>query len=374
MIKIRIVEDKDLLPLSEFLRKVFPTQFETQNYCLQKFEYWWSTNPAYSDQISRGWILEKDEAIVGFIGNIPLNIMVDGEAKHAVAAVYWYMDPSLRGIYSIRLFNEFIKQKNISVFQFTYRNESMKNFLSRYNFKEYILPQFQRQYIYIIDKKRMNLYTIAFILFNNLNLKLQGLSELASRLGFLVGPWKLQKNLVLGKDALDEEYTSSICTSCDASFLSMHHLNHRNNDIDIFYDVKTLNWLYFSDRGNNKRIVIQCKRSCDNSLVGYMVFDIYLLNLYREKILHMMEICIEKENLQVLQSLIAFATEIGKQNNINLLRVWANTPNIDVYFQSADVLKRSVRSYRYVRFSDSNDLSKLNNECRKINFSLIWPV
>jgi hypothetical protein len=373
MIKIRKVEDNDLLPLSEFLRKVFPTQFETKKYCLQKFEYWWSTNPAYSDQISRGWILESDEAIVGFIGNIPVNIIVDGEAKLAVAAVYWYMDPSFRGIYSIRLFNEFIKQKNISVFQFKYRNESMKIFLSRYNFKEYILPQFQQQYIYMIDKKRLNLYTIAFILFNNLNLKLQGLSELVRRLGFLMGPWKLQKSLVQG-NALDEEYTSSICTSCDASFLSLHHLNHRNNDIDIFYDVKTLNWLYFSERENNKRIVIQCKRSSDNSLVGYMVFDIYLHNLYREKILHLMEICIEKENLQVLQSLIAFATEIGKQNNINLLILWANSPNIDAYFQSADVLKRSVRTYRYVRLSDSNDMSKLNNECRKINFSLIWPV
>ena len=101
MIKIRKVEDQDLIPLSEFLPKGFPAV--TQNNWLEIFDYWWSTNPAYSEEIPRGWLLEKDNAIVGFLGNIPLHILIHGEVKLAVAANNWYLDPSIRGIYSIRL-------------------------------------------------------------------------------------------------------------------------------------------------------------------------------------------------------------------------------------------------------------------------------
>ena len=372
MIKIRKVEDKDLIPLSEFLPKGFPSV--TQKIWLQLFEYWWSTNPAYSDQTPRGWLIEKDEAIVGFIGNIPVNILVDGEVKPAVTANNWYLDPSVRGIYSLKIFNEFIQQKNISVFLFRYGNDRFKRFLSRCNFKEFILPQFQREYIYIFDKKKMNVYTIAFILVNKLNPKLLGkLPELLRRLGSLTRALIFQKSLVQGNDALDEAYTSTICTVCDGSFLSMRHSNHRNDDIEIFYDVKTLNWLYFSERGTSNRMVIQCKRSSDNSLAGYVVFDMYLHNIYGEMLMELVDSCIENENLQVLKSLIAYAVEIGKQNNIKLLILCANSPNIDAYLWSAIGMNRSVQNYRYIRFSDSDALSSLNNDWRNVYFPLIWP-
>lgn len=370
MIKIRNVEDKDLVPLSKILSKVFP--FFTQKNWLSVFAYWWSTNPSYSDQITRGWLVEKDEVIVGFLGNIPVNIMVHGEVKLAVAANSWYLDPAIRGIYSISMFNEFMKQKNIQVFLYKSGDDSFIEFLSRYHFKEYILPKFQRDFIYIIDKKKMNITLIKFILYNKLNLKFQGRSELPRRLGLLMGSWIFQKSLVPGTDEPREEYLSSLCTSCDCSFLSIRRSNQRNNNTEIIYDVKTLNWLWFSQVETRKRVVIQCKRSSNNSLVGYAVFDIQNDPPFKG-IIQLMDMCIENENLQVLKSIISYIIEIGKQNNINLLTLWANCPIFEDYFRSTIILKRSVQSYRYVRFSDSDEISFLTNDCGNIYSSLIFP-
>jgi hypothetical protein len=371
MIKIRTVEDQDLIPLSEFLPKGFPAV--TQNNCLEIFDYWWSTNPAYSEEIPRGWLLEKDNAIVGFLGNIPVYVLVQGETIRAVAANNWYLDPSIRGIYSISLFNEFINQKNMSVFLFKAGKNRFYKFLSRYNFKEYVLPQFQQDYIYIIDKKRINVFTIAFILFVNLLPGLEGVSELLRRFSLLIGSWIFQKSLGQGKDAPDEMYTSSICTSCDNSFLSLRRSIPCNDELEIGYNLQTLNWLYFSKRVSSRRIVIQCTRSGDNSLAGYAVFDMFLTDQYDNR-MQLMDICIENENLHVFQSLIAYATELSNQHNIKILILWAPSPTIETYLQNAVFLKRSIRHYRYVKFLNSDDIRLGKNSYQKIYSSLIWPA
>lgn len=371
MIKIRILTDQDLNPLSEFLPQGFP--FVPQKDWSKIFDYWWSTNPAYSDEIPRGWVLEKDNTIVGFLGNIPLHILVQGEVKRAVAANSWYLDPAVRGIYSVGLFNKFINQKNIPVFLFKSGKTPFNKFLSRYNFKEYILPQFQQDYVYIIDKKRMNVNSIALILFINIKPDLPGVSELLRRLGGLLASLIFQKSLGQGPGVPDEEYTSSICTSCDDSFLSLRRSIPRNGDLEICYDLQTLNWLYFSERASSQRIVIQCRRSRDNALAGYAVFDITLDDAYRNIRMQLMDICIENENLHVLQSLIAYATELSKQHNIKLLILWANSPFIETYLKSAIILKRTIKHHRYVRLLNSDEIRPGENNYQKIYSSMIWP-
>ena len=116
MIKVREVEDKDLIPLSEFLPTGFP--YTTKEFWPPLFELWWTLNPAYTPEIPRGWVLEKDRSIVGFIGNIPVRFLVGDTVKIAYRSNSWYVDPSVRGIFSFILFNEFLKQKNASLFLF----------------------------------------------------------------------------------------------------------------------------------------------------------------------------------------------------------------------------------------------------------------
>lgn len=112
MITLRAVESKDIVPLAETLHTGF--QNITRETWLQRFENWWTLNPAFTSEFPRGWLLEEEAKIVGFIGNIPINYVIRGEMKIAAAAYPWYVDPSLRGLFSIKLFYEFLNQRNVS--------------------------------------------------------------------------------------------------------------------------------------------------------------------------------------------------------------------------------------------------------------------
>ena len=171
MIKLREVEDKDLVPVATFLAREFPFSLEkgfpytTKEFWLGYFELWWEKNPAYSDHFPRGWILEKDTTVVGFIGNIPVKFLICGEIHIAASANAWYENPSVRGVYSLKLFSEFLKQKSPALFLFKIGDESFISFLARYGFKHYILPAFQKEYVFIINKRKIR-YIFSRLLLN----------------------------------------------------------------------------------------------------------------------------------------------------------------------------------------------------------------
>ena len=108
------------------------------------------------------------------------------------------MDPSVRGIFSFILFNEFLKQKNASLFLFKGEdNKHIMNILSKYKFEEHILPISQKEYVYIIDKKKVNSIFKTFLL-NNQMPKLSQLLEYTKRVGFLLLAYLYQKPIISG--------------------------------------------------------------------------------------------------------------------------------------------------------------------------------
>jgi hypothetical protein len=90
MTTLREIEEKDLVPLADFLAGEFPFSvakgfpYTTREFWLSLFELWWKNNPAYTPQFPRGWLLENDTIPVGFIGNIPVKFLISGEKKHGM--------------------------------------------------------------------------------------------------------------------------------------------------------------------------------------------------------------------------------------------------------------------------------------------------
>jgi hypothetical protein len=368
MIKIREVEEKDLLPLAEFLPHGFP--FTTKDFWLPRFEMWWAKNPAWTDKIPRGWVLDDGSHLVGFIGNIPVAYRVRGTLRIAAASSSWYVDPTVRGIYSLRLFNEFMKQKLPSLFLFKAEEEYVMNFLSKYKFEEYILPKSGKEFVYILDKKKIDFIFVKFI-FSKQVPKLSDVPELYKRLGYLISGYLFQKPIA-GPKAGDP-YTSSIRTSCDDEFIRVCEPNIQPCDVVISHDTATLNWLYFSSARWFKRIVIQCRRSPDNSLAGFMVFDIERRTSSTSGSMRLVEMCIDDRDPRVLSSLISCAVETGKQNNAAMLVVWADSSETESYFRSTFPLKKAARHYRYIRFSDDPQLRSASGDHGNVCPSLIYP-
>ena len=371
MIKIRELEDTDLNSLSEFLPHGFPNT--TKKFWLHLFDWWWPLNPAYSRQLPKGWVLIKGESILGFIGNIPVKYRFHGELQIAAASNSWYVDPSVRGLVSLKLFNEYVKQKRPSLFLFKRGDdEHVLKILSRYQFKEYILPKSQKEYVYVIQKRKAGFIFRDFLLKNRIP-ALSELSELYKQAGFLVFAYLYQKSVIEARVLPGNTYTSSLCTSCDDSFFKIWEPFLHSCEVALSRDTKTLNWLYFSSARANKRVVFQCHRSRDKTLAGYMVFDFERINPSGEGIMNLMDICIENNDPHVLASLTSFAIETGKQNNAALLVVWANNQETETYFRRTFTMRMNVHHYRYIRFSEPSAMNSGRDNYHTVCPPMIFP-
>jgi hypothetical protein len=367
---VREVEDTDIISLSGFLPAGIPNT--TPEFWLRRFDLWWTSNPACTPQIPRGWVLEQEGAIVGFIGNIPVKYLVGGEAKIAVASSGWYVDPSVRGIFSLRLFNEFMKQKNVDIYLFKAEDQPLMEIIRKFKFEEHILPRSQKEYVFITDRKKLSFILLKFLLSGHIP-TLSEMPELYKRTGRLLFGYLWQKPLIPGDVAADETYTSSLCTSCDEAFVSLGKSRRDRCAVTLSRDAETLNWLYFPKARFLQRVVIQCHRSGDRTLAGYMVFDIARKKPSGPGYMLLMEQCIEDKDPRVLASLLSCALKTGKQQNVALLSVWANSPESDAFFRNRFSLSRAVHDYRYIKFANAAGMSSGKDNHGKVCMSLIYP-
>jgi hypothetical protein len=350
MLTVREVGEKDIVPLAEFLSAGLPFKTTTKETWLRRFRIWWMKNPASMPEIPKGWVIDDETKIVGFLGNIPVKFFVCGEIKTAVAAVTWYVDPSVRGLFSVRLFNEYLKQKSASLFLFNTDRNDLVKILFKNKFKEYILPRSQTEYLYIIDRMNVDLIVREFLFINEFP-RLHELLGFFTRFGMLMRAYPFQKPPAREGDLPAREYTSSLCTVCDDSFFRIWEPYLNSCDVTLSRDTDTLNWIYFSSIEPNQRVVIQCRRSRDSSLAGYMVFDLQRKKNSDVAIMYLMDMCLEDKDPRVTASLIACAIEIGKQHKAAVLVVWADNQETETYFQRNFVLKKASQRHNYIRLS-----------------------
>jgi len=203
--------------------------------------------------------------------------------------------------------------------------------------------------------------------------KISELGELYKRTGFFVFTYLYQKSVIRGCGLTGDTYSSSLCTFCDDSFSRLWGPSLNSCEVALARDTKTLNWLYFSSARANKRVVIQCHRTRDKALAGYMVFDIQRMQPSGEGIMNLMDICIENNDPQVLASLTSFAIETGKQNNAALLVVWADSQETETYFRKTFTIRMNAQHYRYIRFSEPSEMNSGRDNYRTVCPPMIFP-
>lgn len=351
MISVKEVSEKDLSRLADYLPtqpQFFPTTRETWE---RRFDIWWASNPAFTPQFPRGWILETETSIAGFIGSIPIKFLMYGEEKTAVAAVDWYVDPSVRGFSSIKLLNEYLKQKNASLFLYNTDEQELRNLLYKNKFKEYVLPKYETKYYFILNKYKIILILIRLNILKRCG-SFTSLWEMLKEIKSFVCGYIHQKPLARLSPLCEKEYSISLCTSCNDSFSRIWGSSVTRCDVTMSRDIKTLNWLYFSSIKPSDRVVIQCRRTQDNSLAGYMVFDIQRTKPWSEiALMKLMDMCIEKNDLNVITLLLQFAVETGKQNNAGVLELWALDEETETYLKSLFRIRRESQHHNLFKLS-----------------------
>ncbi len=81
--------------LSSFLA-AFPDEANPRPFWLERFLLWWDHNPAFAENLERGWVLRKNGAIVGFCGMIPSKFQQHGQEEVAFSATTWRVLPEHR--------------------------------------------------------------------------------------------------------------------------------------------------------------------------------------------------------------------------------------------------------------------------------------
>jgi len=93
---------------------------DTKNY--EAWTHLWTNNPAYrkvKDKFPIGWVLEnRDGAISGYLGNIPLDYEFDGKRLLAATTRAWVVDTAFRA-YSPLLLDRYFSQSDVDLFMNT---------------------------------------------------------------------------------------------------------------------------------------------------------------------------------------------------------------------------------------------------------------
>jgi hypothetical protein len=244
--------------------------------------------------------------------------------------------------------------------------------LQKYKFTEFILPSSMTEYGYIIDKTKVKFLVTKFLFTRRLP-KMHELPEFFKRLGMFMGAYLYQKPLKWGTISARQDYCTSLCSSCDEDFSRLWEPHQTSCNVSLSRDVKTLNWLYFSQARPNERVVIQCNRLRDKMLAGYMVFDFLPSEKADTKSMLLTDICIEHGDPRILASLTSFAIDLGKQHNAALLLVWADSPETERYFRSTFSMKKTAKNYRYFKSSKTDTMNPEINTQATVCLPMIYP-
>ena len=358
MTGLRAIEENDLPGLANLLPGWFRnTNRETW---WRRFENWWTLNPAFTAGFSRGWVLEENGNVVGFIGNVPVQFVVGGEPGIAAAAASWYVDPSVRGMASLSLFNQYLDQDDAALFLFKTENANLVPVLRKFGFQQYPCLSRPWEYRVIVDRLRFirgNISSVAHGLhFPVIDPRAGDGSSGTMETENHSHHWHLfERSMKSSGESPGAMYTCSLCTKCDDSFTRLWYPLLESYDIAMSRDPRTLNWLYFVAARRYDRKVIQCRRSADDTLVGYMVFDFSPWSFPGSGAMKLMDMRIAENDPQVLASLVSFAMEVARQNNTPSMRLWADSPEAEAVLRKKTWIKVPVERFSLVRVADTLD-------------------
>jgi hypothetical protein len=262
-LSIKVLTVDKLPELASFLEAEGAAGLSRDTWLL-KFKVFWDENPFFKDD-PRGWIIEnKENKIVGFLGNIPVVYQAFGQEEKAYWATTWFVSESGRSK-SLDLFRCFMKQKGI-LFDTT-PSKAVERILSkRFKFSkkifvwtqsEYVIPVNFRSFARFASSKSDKLGPLFYAMGCLFCLCLRGSNFLLSKVSYLSRRKMNAKVSLISSMPDDIESWWQLCGKSDALMLK------RNR--------KTLNWLFFSSLRNSRKIFEIREGGC---LIGLAAFKV----------------------------------------------------------------------------------------------------
>ncbi|HDR72324.1 MAG TPA: hypothetical protein ENN85_00165 [Methanoculleus sp.] len=364
---IRTVDEDELEDVAEFLSLWHNHTPETW---MQRFESWWKENPATTDTIPRGWVLEEGQEILGFIGNIPVPFQVAARKETAIAGTSWCTKPSARGLGSLRLVQTFTGQEGGAVLINTTPNEAAQKVYPKYGYQCILLPRGGVEYWYVrnyggflslLDRHHLTSQPLRKVI-RGMKYPLKYLSPAIE--GFK--DWSLPK-------PEDMELRFTRCRECDDQFTGLWESHRTPDAVTLYRDAETLNWLYFAKCVADKRHVIACHLAETGELVGYAAFDTLCADEQGGYLLQLKDVFVPVMDDRLLLLLLGHSFQLAKEMNADALSLWPADPTMQRVLRKYILTRRKVSKPYFYKYCKINKIYNIKDYIHSFVPSFIDP-
>jgi len=328
MLEIRTVIPDDYKRLAAFFVD-FPREIRGEDFWLQRFNHWWDANPAFATGVERGWVIHHNGEILGFLGLVPSQLRLLGQASRVFSTTTWRVLPEYRNV-GLKLFFKSMSAAKNSILFCTTPSGQVNKMLEPLRFQPIPRP----------DKGQLRAERSVIIInaANFLKAKLAGrmgrnllTNAVVSSLSLPLQIWQSYRSTMLSTAGLPP------ATRVNWADQAFDHLWMRTEDIYSTTNVRSadvINWYCFTSSSYAKEL-FGCFRG--DKLLGYAIF----WRKYRPLLttLECVDLWVDPAETAVIASLVRTAGEYAKDNNIDLVAFPHFTATLKEYFASLGLLR-----------------------------------
>tara|TARA_B100000579_G_scaffold238235_1_gene195349 strand:- start:1259 stop:2338 length:1080 start_codon:yes stop_codon:yes gene_type:complete len=299
-----------------------------------KFFYWWESNPAFSKNISRGWVLKNNTTneILGFLGNVPTKFNYQGKAITVFNATTWMVDSNYRN-QSILLFLKFIKYSKETILFDTTPTKNVEQIIKKLGFQKF--------------QKKLNTKYCIYLKPDEL------MKEKYPKITFFT--YFISKLLILYHTIffLNNEKPQKVRLVNDKNCSDFDMLWEKTKDIYSNTNIRNstfIKWFCFNKIENNKLVFGYYK---GNELEAYCIFKITGVD---NSILNCLDLWGLKLDKAIFKSLCLAIIKYGKENGFTVIVFpYFNDHLKNIYLKSG-LIQRCQNERRYYKISKNSSI------------------
>jgi len=306
----------------------------------QAWNWIWKDNAYYSETWPIGWVLESNNIIVGYIGNIPRAYSLNGDTWIAGVARSFVVDEEFRR-YSLKLLSKFFQQKEADLLIFSSANNLSSSIYKMVKAKPIPQDSFDTDLFWIVSP-------LSFIY--SLLRKKRVPKSLSLLISYLIAPFFMFENLVRNRWPKGENFDVEISipkkltTGIDKLW---HQIKANNpNKLLSYRDRDSILWQYDNDSAKNRNPLIFTLMK-NNEMLGYLIAVEMNSIEYDLKRIVIDDLIVYDNDATSIVFLVKEAFLYAQKNDVDILQFTGFPENIR---DALKLTKPFSRKYSYSRF------------------------
>ena len=305
-----------------------------------RFDTWWDRNPAKTDAIPAGWVLEDPaEGMVGFLGNVPAPFKVGDAVLLSCAMTSWLILPAFRS-FAPMMASRFFGQEGPGIWLNTTANEPVARVCQAFGARPAPLPSLERTLYWVTSARRFLQGALSHV----------GLASPLAMIGELAGAVPLKAvSLMRSRSASAGTVRGEILTvdRCGAAFDQLWEAGSPAVRACSVRSAEQVGWRYFPSARSGYGLLGHTETG--GALAGYLAYRVENVGRGQMRRMIITDVFTRPDHAASTAALVVAAIRLARSQGVALVET---TGGAHEYHQAALSLKpysraRSARAYLY---------------------------